>query len=271
MGETNMTGTPLDRQELTDAGRKVRDAMQHGSFGTTTNLPLAASVPDFGDFTTEAVFGAVWARRRLDREHRMLCTLGALAAGQFLGQLRTYMHSALTLGISRESIEETLIQVGWYAGMPTLVNGIATANAVFAERGIARPAARPADARTIDQLRTAGAEVVSIGAHAPSDTWTEQLDELERIYCYGQIWSRPGLQPTARSGVAIAALTAIGCASELRTTIPIGLHYGLRADQIAEVIIQTAPYSGYSKAKAALTILDEISPRSEQDNASGDV
>jgi 4-carboxymuconolactone decarboxylase len=271
MGEMNMTGTPLDRPELRAAGRRVRDAMQHGSFGTTTNLPLAASVPDFGDFTTEAVFGAVWGRRPLDLEQRMLCSLGALAAGEFLGQLRTYMHSALTLGISREAIQETLIQVGWYAGMPTLVNGISTANAVFAERRIGRPAARPADDRTLDELRTAGAELASIGAHASSGTWTEQLDELERIYCYGQIWSRPGLQPTARSGVAIAAVTAIGCTSELRTTIPIGLHHGLHADEIAEVILQTAPYSGYSRAKAALTILDEISPRSGQDNASAEL
>jgi 4-carboxymuconolactone decarboxylase len=256
-----MNEAPLDRQKLRDLGREVRQAMQHGSFGTTTNVPLSASVPSLGDFTTEAVFGAVWGRPQLDLEHRMICTLATLATGQFVGQLRTYVHSALTMGISREAIEETIIQVGWYVGMPTLVNGIAVIQAVFGERGVQKPAARPVDDRAFDELRTAGARIAAIGSQSSSGTWKDEVADLERIYCYGQVWGRPGLDPKSRSGVAIAVLTSLGCTSELRGTIAIGLHFGFLADQIAEVMLQTAPYSGYAKAKEALAVLDEVSPR----------
>src|SRR5215472_12476812 len=72
---------------------------------------------DVHTYLTEACFD-VWARPGLDLRTRRLLTIAMLAAMGRERQLRGHIAGALTQGISREEVLETLIHVIPYAGFP---------------------------------------------------------------------------------------------------------------------------------------------------------
>ena len=126
------------REELRRKGNEIRERLQHGSY--PSRRPRAtASVPGLRNFTGESIFGSVWARPGLDIRYRMLATLAVLSSLQRLSQLETYVHSALTLGLSAEEIQEALIHCNLYAGFPSTVNSLEVAHEAFRERGIEPP------------------------------------------------------------------------------------------------------------------------------------
>lgn len=73
---------------------------------------------DVHEYLTEACFGDVWARPGLDLRTRRLLTIAMLAAMGRERQLRGHIAGALSQGISREEILETILHVIPYAGFP---------------------------------------------------------------------------------------------------------------------------------------------------------
>jgi 4-carboxymuconolactone decarboxylase len=73
---------------------------------------------DVHEYLTEACFGDVWARPGLDLRTRRLLTIAMLAAMGRERQLRAHLAGAVSQGIPREEVLETLLQVIPYAGFP---------------------------------------------------------------------------------------------------------------------------------------------------------
>src|SRR5579862_7821207 len=72
---------------------------------------------DVHEYLTEACFG-IWARPGLDLRTRRLLTIAMLAALGRERQLRGHIAGALSQGIPREEVIETLLHVIPYAGFP---------------------------------------------------------------------------------------------------------------------------------------------------------
>ena len=98
---------------------------------------LADIAPDVGRWIVEFAYGDVYARPGLEPRQRQLVTLGALTAlGGCESQLAAHVNSSLNVGLAPSEIVEAIVQVVPYAGFPRVLNGIAAARAVFAERGL---------------------------------------------------------------------------------------------------------------------------------------
>lgn len=107
-----------------EAGRKVIDSLQ-------------AIAPDLARYVIEFPFGDIYQRPGLDLAQRELATVAALTAlGHCQPQLAVHLHGALNVGCTPEQIIEVIIQMAVYAGFPAALNGMSTARAVFAERGL---------------------------------------------------------------------------------------------------------------------------------------
>ncbi len=109
------------------AGEPARDAFAKLAQGKEFGAPIAQLALDFA-------FGSVWAREeRLTRRERSLIVISALTALRATGELRAHLGVGLTNGLTREEIEETLVQLVPYAGFPAVMHALGLANEVLAE------------------------------------------------------------------------------------------------------------------------------------------
>jgi 4-carboxymuconolactone decarboxylase len=80
--------------------------------------------PEMYEMSVGHLFGDVWARPGLSLRDRQLVTLAAnIALARPTGNYSHY-RSSKQLGISHTEICEIMIQVGHYAGWPTLSNAV---------------------------------------------------------------------------------------------------------------------------------------------------
>lgn len=87
-------------------------------------------------------------------------------------------------------------------------------------------------------------------------------DFITRV-AWGDIWSRPGLDRRSRSIAVITALIAHGHIEELAMHLRAGIRNGLTVDEIREVILQSAIYSGVPAANSAFRIASEVFDEAE--------
>ena len=70
------------------------------------------------------------------------------------------------------------------------------------------------------------------------------LQELVTEYCWGTIWTRPGLPRKTRSLINLALMTALNRPHELKIHLRGALHNGCTKKEITEVLLQTVVYCG---------------------------
>jgi 4-carboxymuconolactone decarboxylase len=70
------------------------------------------------------------------------------------------------------------------------------------------------------------------------------FQKLVTEYCWGEIWTRPGLDKRTRSMLNIAMLTALNRPNELRLHLRGALNNGVTQDEIKEILLQTCIYCG---------------------------
>ena len=89
--------------------------------------------PELYEMSVGHLFGDVWARPGLSLRERQLVTLAAnIALARPTGNYSHY-RSAEHIGITRKEIGEVIIQVGHYAGWPTISNAVRQYTAVLEE------------------------------------------------------------------------------------------------------------------------------------------
>jgi len=82
-------------------------------------------------------------------------------------------------------------------------------------------------------------------------------DFITRV-AWGDVWSRPGLDRRSRSVAVLTSLIAHGHHEELAMHLRAALRNGLTVDEIREVILQSAVYSGVPAANTAFRIASQV-------------
>ena len=89
----------------------------------------------FQDLITRYAWGEIWSRPGLSRAERSMITLTALAVLRQDRELAMHVRAALHNGLSPKQIQEVLLQVAVYAGVPAANRAFAVAQAVLAAEG----------------------------------------------------------------------------------------------------------------------------------------
>ena len=79
---------------------------------------------------------------------------------------------------------------------------------------------------------------------AAADEFSRPMQELSTEYCWGYVWTRPGLALRDRSLVNIGMISALNRPHELKLHIKAALNNGLTREEIREVLLQVAVYCG---------------------------
>ncbi|MBC3899323.1 carboxymuconolactone decarboxylase family protein [Acetobacterium malicum] len=100
---------------------------------------LKTIAPDLGNYIIEFAFGDIYPRPGLTLAERELITITSLlTAGGCEPQLDVHINGALNVGILPEKIIEAFIQCIPYTGFPKVLNAVAVAKKVFADRHISQ-------------------------------------------------------------------------------------------------------------------------------------
>ena len=92
-----------------------------------------------------------------------------------------------------------------------------------------------------------GAEYVE-KSMASADSFSMPMQELSTEYCWGHVWTRPGLQLRERSLINIAMISALNRPHELKLHIKGALTNGVTREEIREVLMQVGIYAGIPAA-----------------------
>ena len=91
-----------------------------------------------------------------------------------------------------------------------------------------------------------------------ADELTRPLQELVTEYCWGAVWTRPGLPRKTRSLINVAMLTALNRPHEVRLHLRGALRNGCTKEEIMEVLLQSAIYCGVPAAIDSVRIAKEV-------------
>jgi 4-carboxymuconolactone decarboxylase len=79
---------------------------------------------------------------------------------------------------------------------------------------------------------------------AGADEFSLAMQELSTEYCWGYVWTRPGLALRDRSLINIAMISALNRPHELKLHVKAALNNGVTREEIREVLLQVAVYCG---------------------------
>jgi 4-carboxymuconolactone decarboxylase len=108
----------MDDQDRHEQGMSVRRAVLGDPHVDRATAAASGFTADFQDLITRYAWGEIWARPGLDRRTRSCITLAMLAALGHDEELAMHVRAAQGNGLSAAEINEVLLQVAIYAGVP---------------------------------------------------------------------------------------------------------------------------------------------------------
>jgi 4-carboxymuconolactone decarboxylase len=93
---------------------------------------------------------------------------------------------------------------------------------------------------------------------AAATEFTRPIQEFVTQTCWGDVWSRPGLDRRTRSLVNLAMLTALNRMAEFGVHVRGARRNGCTEAEIQEVLLQTAAYCGAPAALEAFRIAEKV-------------
>ena len=214
-----------------------------------------------GSFAVDYVMGDLWSRPQLTRRDRSLIVIAVLASMGSTEELAAHIEIGLNHGLTREEIDEIVLQVAAYAGYPMAMAASRVVDGVLCrlddvER---QPARSPAETKDDARRRADAADVLATltagrAAADPDEALAAIVDQLGDVgrlafdWAFGEVWSRPQLSRRDRSLAVVAILTWLGKDRELAFHIPGALNHGLSREEVCEVMVQMCVYGGFPRA-----------------------
>ncbi len=250
-------GKNMTRQEIADKNLEIL-------FNVKTK-DNKGSDKDFMDILQKYIFGEVFTIGDLDIKTRELLTVTSLTVMQTLPQLKAHIAGALNAGNTPVEIRETIYQCAPFIGFPKTLNAISVFNEVIKERGPEKELKSTKTTNESDRYQKGfeiqnpmyGDEIVQNMKGLPDDMGSDVARFLTEV-CFGDFYTRGGLDIKTRELMTIAILTAAGNTGVLKSHIKGNLKAGNSIETITTAIIQVMPYVGFPNAFAALKAVKEI-------------
>ena len=88
--------------------------------------------------------------------------------------------------------------------------------------------------------------------------FSRPIQEFVTEYCWGEVWSRNGVDRQTRSLLNLAMLTALNRTHELGVHVRGAINNGVTPTQIQEVLIQAAVYVGVPAALESFRVAERV-------------
>jgi 4-carboxymuconolactone decarboxylase len=123
----------MDERERYSSGMRERRAVLGEDYVEKTQASTTLFNEPFQDLITRYAWGEIWARPGLPRQTRSLLTLAMMVALNRSDEFRLHVRAAVNNNVTREEIQEVLLQSAIYCGVPAANSAFHAAQEVFAE------------------------------------------------------------------------------------------------------------------------------------------
>ena len=103
------------------------------------NKSIAATTDfnrEFQELITRYAWGEIWSRPGLSRHSRSLIVLATMVALNREEEFKMHVRAALNNKVTREEIQEVLLQCAIYCGVPAANHAVKEASAIVQELGL---------------------------------------------------------------------------------------------------------------------------------------
>lgn len=123
----------MDEKERHAQGMKTRRAVLGDAHVDKADAKKDAFSEPFQDLITRYAWGEIWSRPGLARRERSLIVLATMVALNREEEFKMHVRAALNNKVTREEIQEVLLQCAIYCGVPAANAAFHSAQQVFAE------------------------------------------------------------------------------------------------------------------------------------------
>ena len=128
-----MTTNDATRKQTYEAGLEMRKTVLGAAHVERSLGQVTEFSRPIQELVTEYCWGAVWTREGLELRTRSMLNLAMLAALNRGHELGVHVRGAIRNGVTVEEIQEVLMQVGIYVGVPAALEAFRIAEAKIDE------------------------------------------------------------------------------------------------------------------------------------------
>lgn len=236
-------------------------------FGGSRNS-LAKTDPGFAATMDNFIYGDVYNRGKLTDKQRELLTITTLTAAQNFDTLPEHLLAALRAGATPIEIKETIYQCAPYIGFPKTVSALEISNKIFAKQGIRLPLPDQATVTEATRFEDGfqvqsdifGAEHIA-ALHKNSPANQKHIANYLSEFCFGDTYTRSGLDLQMRELITLCAISTIGGAEpQVKAHVQANLNVGNDKELLLDAVTQCLPYIGFPRTLNAIACINQIIP-----------
>jgi len=207
------------------------------------------------------------ANAPLSKRELSIVPIAAFTANGDMQQLRIALNKGLDDGLTINESKEILVQLYAYAGFPRSLNALNRLMIVLDERskkGITDAVGNDANPLTTKQSKleigTANqTQLVGQPVKGAVYEFAPAIDQFLKEHLFADIFGRDNLSWKNREIATIAALASLsGTANQLRSHVNVGMHNGLTASQLKEIVTTMKASVGTPASNALNEVLASI-------------
>jgi 4-carboxymuconolactone decarboxylase len=246
---------------ITDAAHK-----NHEELFPNHKSQLKASDPELIEIFDNFAFDEVIAHSKLDTKTRLILILAAIIGSQAVNEYKVMLGAALNVGVTPIEIKEILYQSVAYVGMARAFDFLHATNEVLTSGGHRLPLAGQStttaetryDKGLAAQKAIFGKMIDDMYDKSPKDQL--HIQRFLSANCFGDFYTRTGLDTKMRELVTLSILIAMGADAQVKGHVRGNLNIGNGRDVLIDVVTQLLPWVGYPRTLNALNAVNDVAP-----------
>jgi len=228
---------------------------------------LQVTDPELIEVFDNFAFDEVPAESQIDSQTRTMMILAALIGSQAVSEYKIMAGAALNVGVTPVQIKEILYQSVAYVGMARAFEFLHATNEVLTARGIPLPL--EGQSTTTPETRHErglaaqkaifGKMIDQLHEQSPKDQL--HIQRFLSANCFGDYYTRKGLDTRLRELVTLSVLIALGGVdAQVKGHLQGNVNVGNDRSVLMDLITQLLPWVGYPRTLNALKCLNEMAP-----------
>lgn len=257
----SMAQNPITQSNKKDTMNRIENSKQtYEKLFKQVQSVSGSDDPELMTILQRFIFGEVFYTGNLSDTTGELITITALATMQTLPQLKAHTNAALNIGVNPIEIREVIYQLSPFIGYPKVLNAMDTINSVFKSRGIKLPLENEATVSEGERFEKGSAIQLPIYG----DGMKQNLADLPGVFaeaipriltesCFGDFYTRKGLDLKTRELVTFCALASLGGTDRQMGSHAIGnMKVGNDKETLLAALVQLYPYIGFPRIANAI-------------------